>query len=114
MTSRPSRRGDLPPDTRVRMLEEDMDRAEEKVIEAKTELDGKIAHAKSNATIALEAVKIDFKDQFAKLEKKVDKGFAECEERDERTRRLLTGLLVSIVMLCVATTAGVLVALGGA
>ena len=111
--SRPNNRGDLPPDTRVRMLEEDMDRAEEKVVEAKRELDGKIAHAKNNATMALDGVKADFNDRFNRLESAMLKGFAECEERDDRTRKLLTGLLVSIVMLCVATTAGVLVALGG-
>ena len=118
--SRPTNRAGLDPDIRVRMLEEDMDRAEERVAEAKDLLDGKIEHAKRNATMALEGVKLGLGQQvdaihadFHELRQEMKAGFRECEDRDDRTRKLLTGLLVSIVTLCVTVTVGVLVALGG-
>ena len=118
-----SRRGDRAgesPEVRTRMLEDDLDRAEENIVTAKRELEGKVEHAKRNATLALEGVKMslgqqitDLRGEFAGLRAEMITGFKECEDRDDQTRKLLTGLLVSIVTLCVTVTVGVLVALGG-
>jgi hypothetical protein len=111
-----SRRGDRqgePTDTRVRLLEDDLDRAEENIVTAKRELNDQISHTKNTARTLVESVKVDLTTRFITLEADVRAGFAECEQRDNQTRKLLTGLLVSIVTLCVTVTVGVLVALGG-
>ena len=107
-------------DMRVRLLEDDLDRTEENVVAAKADLDDKIQHTKNTARTLVEGVKFDMGAQIAGLRAEMHewrnetRAFAkECEERDDRTRKLLTGLLVSIVTLCVTVTVGVLVALGG-
>jgi hypothetical protein len=118
--SRQQSRHDLAPEMRVRLLEDDLDRTEENVVEAKRDLDDKIQHTKNTARTLVESVKVDLTTQLASLRAEMmewrveTRAFAqECEDRDDRTRKLLTGLLVSIVTLCVTVTVGVLVALGG-
>lgn len=102
------------------MLEDDLDRAEERIVVAKQELDDKIQHTKNTARTLVEGVKFEMREQITGIRAEVAglrtemHDFAdECRERDDRTRKLLTGLLVSIVTLCVTVTVGVLVALGG-
>ena len=107
-------------DIRVRLLEDDLDKAEEKIVVAKRELDDQIKHTKNTARTLVDSLKYDMKEQLigfrtemVGLRAEMMTGFAECEGRDNQTRKLLTGLLVSIVTLCVTVTVGVLVALGG-
>jgi hypothetical protein len=118
--SRQQARHDLATDMRVRLLEDDLDRTEENVVAAKQDLDDKIQHTKNTARTLVESVKVDLglqitgvRNDMSGLRGEMLAGFRECEDRDNSTRKLLTGLLVSIVTLCVTVTVGVLVALGG-
>ena len=118
--SRTSNRRDMSPDVRVQLLEEDLDKAEENIVVAKRELNDQIVHTKNTARTLVEGVKVDVKEQLngfraeiVSLRTEMHLGFEQCEQRDNQTRKLLTGLLVSIVTLCVTVTVGVLVALGG-
>ena len=89
-------------DIRVRLLEEDLDRTEERM-----------AHDKNTLRQLVDGFRFEIQNEVAGIRTDMRDGFRECEERDDRTRKLLTGLLVSIVTLCVTVTVGVLVALGG-
>lgn len=94
---------------RIRLAEDDLDRVE-----------SSIEHAKGTMRTLVDAVKLELTNDMAgirsdmgSMRTDMHQGFRECEARDDATRKLLTGLLISIVTLCVTVTAGVLVAVGG-
>lgn len=107
-------------DQRVRLLEDDADRIDEGIASVRADISDKVGHLRGTAQTWIDGVKFEVRGQVDSIHADIAdiradvKAFAdECRERDERTRKLLTGLLVSIVTLCVTVTVGVLVALGG-
>lgn len=100
--SRHSDRSDLDMAIRVRLIDDDLDRVESQA-----------THDKNTLRTLIDGVKYELTAEMTGMRKDMTEGFRECEARDDATRKLLTGLLISIVTLCVTVTAGVLVAVGG-
>lgn len=103
--SRQHERGDLPPEVRVRMAEDDLDRVDQRF----TELDGKIEHKANNNTMAIRGVV----DRVDKLEARIEKVGDEAAEEIAGNRKVMVGVLISTLSVAIAIVAQVLIMRGG-
>lgn len=103
--SRQSDRRDRDPDVRIFLLEEDMDRVDQRF----EETIGKIEHKANNADMAARglSLRVDkLTDKFEAFEEKV-------EEKVDGNRRVMVGVLISTLSVAIAIVAQVLVMRGG-
>lgn len=96
--SRQQERGDLPPEVRIRMAEDDLDRVDREFVETV----GKIEHAKGNWRVVAD----DLARKFEKLE-------TETETKVDGNRKIMVGVLVSTLSVAIAIVAQVLLMRGG-
>jgi hypothetical protein len=118
--SRQHDRGDLPPEVRIRMAEDDLDRVDVRF----EDMDGAIKHARGNVEMLAKAVEAKHDMQLDKLESKVDRLEAKREvEMDELrkstseeiggNRKVMVGVLLSTLGTAIAIVAAVLTMRGG-
>ena len=103
--SRQQERGDLTPEVRIRMAEDDLDRHEREFGETV----GKIEHAKGNLRVAIEGTdrKVD------RLEAKFEKLEEDIEVKVDGNRKVMVGVLISTLSVAIAIVAQVLIMRGG-
>lgn len=103
--SRQHDRGDMPPEIRIRYLEDDMDRMDGRFVE----LDGKIEHKANNNTMAIRGIS----EKADRLEAKIEKVADEAAEEIAGNRKVLVGVLVSTLAVAITIVAQVLIMRGG-
>jgi hypothetical protein len=84
--------------TRLRLLEIDADAVERGLAELRMEMKAGFAGCERDSE---------------KLDAKIDMRFNEAKQDTDGTKRILVGLLVSVVLLCVGTVSTIAVAIGG-
>jgi hypothetical protein len=103
--SRQSDRNGLEPPVRVRMLEDDMDRAEER-----------IEHNRNTLRTLIDGLRLEFSQTVTRVESLLLKEIDEAKHRAERAvvesegqRKILVGVLVSVTSLAIGIVVQVLV-----
>lgn len=107
--SRQQDRGDLPPEVRIRMAEDDLDRVDQRFEQA----DVALKHAKGNQDFALKAMDAKYEVRFDRMDVRIEKFETETEGKVDSNRRILVGVLVSTLSVAIAITVQVLVMRGG-
>lgn len=104
MTRHQDRR-DLEPEQRIRYLEDDMDRVDDKF----EEVVGKIEHKANNNAVAIRGIH----DKTERLEAKIEKVADEASEEIAGNRKVMVGVLISTLSVAIAIVAQVLIMRGG-
>jgi len=103
--SRQHERRNHPPEVRLHMAEDDLDRIDREFVE----VDGKIEHKANNLTMAIRGVV----DRVDKLETKIEKIGDEAAEEIAGNRKVMVGVLISTLSVAIAIVAQVLIMRGG-
>ena len=103
--SRQQERGDLPPEVRIRMAEDDLDRVDRQL----EELPGVVKHARGNLEVLIQNV--DRKTD--RLEAKFEKLEEDIEVKVDGNRKVMVGVLISTLSVAIAIVAQVLIMRGG-
>ena len=108
MSRRADRHGEQP-EVRIRMLEDDMDR-----------VDDQIVHSKNTARTLIESLRVEFTEKLAglreTLSKDAEEARAEAKEAKAESagqRKLLVGILISVMTIAIGIALQVLVFRGG-
>lgn len=107
--SRQHDRGDLPPEVRIRMAEDDLDRVDEKF----GQVDEKINHKAANLDIAIRGVASQVKSLDDELTQKYEKLETKTAEEIGGNRKIMVGVLLSALGTAIAIVAAVLTVRGG-
>lgn len=107
--SRQQERGDLPPEVRTRMVEDDLDRVDQQFAQADTAL----KHAKANLDMALKGLDVKYEVRTDRLEAKFEKLEEDVEVKVDGNRRVMVGVLISTLSVAIAIVAQVLLMRGG-
>lgn len=114
--SRQQERGDLPPEVRIRMAEDDLDRVDQRFETA----DAALKHARGNVEIQVQATDRKHEVRADRIEQNVERLGTkfeqlenEIDEKVDGNRKVMVGVLISTLSVAIAIVAQVLIMRGG-